>query len=218
MHPRTQILIVDEAGMLRDGLCAFLSREPALAVAGAIARTSELATVSLPGAPDIIVVDLGAPGISETRFVESARRRWPEVPILVLTAANDGVSVRSALRAGVDGYILKNEAGTALLAAIESVLKHERFISPAIVNELLNTAADQTPVPAGATPSDGLSNREREVMKLIARGLRTREMADCLSVSPKTVDKHRANLMRKLGVRTAAAVAAYAISNGYVVL
>lgn len=218
MPPRTQILIVDEAGMLRDGLCAFLSREAQFAVAGVIGGTAELATVSLPGPPDIIVVDLGAPGISESRFVESARRRWPDVPILVLTAANDSVSIRSALRAGVDGYILKTEPGTSLLAAIESVLKHERFISPTIVSELLNTAADQTPSPPRATPSDGLSSRELEVMKLIARGMRTREMADCLSVSPKTIDKHRANLMRKLGVRTAAAVAAYAISNGYVVL
>jgi DNA-binding NarL/FixJ family response regulator len=97
---------------------------------------------------------------------------------------------------------------------MHSVIDRKRYISPSIFDRVVNGFVSQRPAPSRADPS-GLSDREREVMKLIAQGLRTREIAEKLSVSHKTVEKHRTNLMRKLGLRTAAAVAAYAISNGY---
>jgi two-component system, NarL family, response regulator NreC len=215
MHRQLQILIVDQEGMLRDGLCAMLNLEEDFAVAGAVTGTPALPTVSLPSDPDIVVVDFSVPGINEREFVETARARWPGIPILVLTFRRDDESIESALRAGVDGYLLKTDARTELLAALHAVLEKKRYISPTIFDTVVNGFVSQQTQTKHAE-SDGLSEREREVMKLIARGLRTREIAERLSVSHKTVEKHRTNLMRKLGVRTAAAVAAYAISNGYV--
>ena len=214
MRRQLQILIVDQEGMLRDGLCAMLNLEEDFAIAGAIAATPALTTVSLPSDPDIVVVDFSAPGINEQEFVATARTRWPGIPILVLTLRRDDDSIESALRAGVDGYLLKSDARTELLAALRTVLEKKRYISPTIFDTVVNGFVSQQS--QGRRDTDGLSDREREVMKLIARGLRTREIAELLSVSHKTVEKHRTNLMRKLGVRTAAAVAAYAISNGYV--
>jgi DNA-binding NarL/FixJ family response regulator len=216
MRRQLQVLIVDQEGMLRDGLCAMLNLEEDFAVAGAVAGTPALPTVSLPSDPDIIVVDFSVPGINAREFVETARGRWPGIPILVLTFRRDDDSIELALRAGVDGYLLKTDARNELLAALRAVLEKKRYISPSVFDTVVNGFVSQQ-THAKHAEADGLSEREREVMKLIARGLRTREIAERLSVSHKTVEKHRTNLMRKLGVRTAAGVAAYAISNGYVV-
>jgi DNA-binding NarL/FixJ family response regulator len=164
MCRKLQVLLVDEEGLLRDGLCVMINLEEGFAVAGVIPAAA-IHTVSTPTDPDLSVVDFGAPAPGGLETVAAARSRWPNVPILVLTFQRDDAAIESAVR---------------------------------------------------QAESDGLSDREREVMRLIAQGFRTREIAEKLSVSHKTVEKHRTNLMRKLGLRTAAAVAAYAITNGYV--
>ncbi len=215
MRRKLQILLIDQEGMLRDGLCAMINLEAGLAVAGAITGAAELRSPSLAEEPDAVVVDPGAVGVDAKEVVEVARGRWPNVPILVLTFKRDDDSIEAALRAGVDGYLLKTDARAELVTAIHSVTEKKRYISPTIFETVVNGFVSQQSK-AKPVEADGLSEREREVMKLIALGLRTREIAEKLSVSHKTVEKHRTNLMRKLGVRTAAGVAAYAISNGYV--
>ncbi len=212
---KLQVLLLDEEGMLRDGLCAMLNLEEDLAVAAVIAGTQALQTLVVPVAPDLVIADFSAPAVDGPATVAAARGRWPAIPILVLTFARDDNSIETALRVGADGYLLKTDSRTELLTAINSVIGGKRYISPAVFDRVVNGFVTQQGHPKQA---DGeiLSEREREVMILIATGLRTREIADKLSVSYKTVEKHRTNLMRKLGLRTAAAVAAYAISNGYV--
>lgn len=170
---KLQVLIVDDAGLWRDGLSALIDLQEDFAVAAVIGGVTELRTVALQVPPDVIVADLGAAPDRGPELIAAARSRWPAVRILDLT-----------------------------------------FLRPIILERVVSGSVGR---PGGAkqAESDGLSDREREVMKLIAQGLRTREIAERLSVSHKTVEKHRTNLMRKLGVRTAAAVAAYAISNGY---
>jgi DNA-binding NarL/FixJ family response regulator len=188
--------------------------EEGFAVAGVISATTALHTVCVPTDPDLIVADFGAPAVRGLETVTAARSRWPNVAILVLTFQRDDVAIESALRAGVDGYLLKTDRRAEMLNAMHSVIDRKRYISPSVFDRVVNGFVSQ-PAQAKRADLDGLSDREREVMKLIAQGLRTREIAEKLSVSHKTVEKHRANLMRKLGLRTAAAVAAYAISNGY---
>ncbi len=215
MHRKSQTLLIDQEGMLRDGLCALINLEAGFGVAGAITGASALRTLSLPAAPDVIVADFGAPGVDANEVIEVARRRWPNVPILVLTFRRDAESIQAALRAGANGYLLKTDSREELKAGLRSAIEGKRYISPAICNTVVDGFVSKHSHMKQAEPA-GLSDRECEVMRLIARGLRTREIAEKLSVSHKTVEKHRSNLMRKLGVRTAAAVAAYAISNGYV--
>ena len=216
MLRKLKILLVDQEGMLRDGLCAMINSEEELEVAGAITGAQTLRTIALAADPDVVIVDFPSPGGSEKELVEVARSRWPGVPILVLTLRRDNDSIESALRTGVDGYLLKTDPRAELVTAVHSVSEKKRYISPAIFDTVVSGFVTQQSTTRQASP-DGLSEREREVMKLIAGGLRTREIAERLAVSHKTVEKHRTNLMRKLGVRTAAAVAAYAITNGYLI-
>lgn len=214
MRRKLQVLLIDEEGLLRDGLCAMINLEEGFAMAGVVSGTTALHTVSVPTDPDLIVADFGAAAVRGLETVTAARSRWPNVAILVLTFQRDDAAIESALRAGVDGYLLKTDRKTELLNAMHSVIDRKRYISPSIFDRVVNGFVSQQ-APGKRADPDGLSDREREVMKLIAQGLRTREIAEKLSVSHKTVEKHRTNLMRKLGLRTAAAVAAYAISNGY---
>lgn len=212
---KLQILLMDEEGMLRDGLCAMLNLEEGLGVAAVVSGTQAVRTVTMPVTPDLVIADFSAPAVDGADTVATARGRWPAIPILVLTFARDDNAIESALRVGVDGYLLKTDSRAELLIAIDSVMAGKRYISPAVFDRVVHGFVTQQTQPK---QHDGeiLSDREREVMILIASGLRTREIADKLSVSYKTVEKHRTNLMRKLGLRTAAGVAAYAISNGYV--
>jgi DNA-binding NarL/FixJ family response regulator len=214
MRRKLQVLLIDEEGLLRDGLCAMINLEDGFAIAGVISGTTALHSVSVLTDPDLVVADFGAPAVRGLETVTAAHSRWPNVAILVLTFQRDDMAIESALRAGVDGYLLKTDRRAELLNAMHSVIERKRYISPSIFDRVVNGFVSQRAEAKRADP-DGLSEREREVMKLIAQGFRTREIAEKLSVSHKTVEKHRANLMRKLGLRTAAAVAAYAISNGY---
>jgi len=214
MRRKLQVLLIDEEGLLRDGLCAMINLEESFAIAGVISGTAAIHTVAVPTDPDLIVADFGAPAVRGFETVDAARSRWPNVPILVLTFQRDDAAIESALRAGVDGYLLKTDRRTELLNAMHSVIDRKRYISPSIFDRVVSGFVSQR-AQARHAESDGLSDREREVMRFIAQGFRTREIAEKLSVSHKTVEKHRTNLMRKLGLRTAAAVAAYAITNGY---
>jgi DNA-binding NarL/FixJ family response regulator len=219
MRRKLQVLLIDEEGLLRDGLCAMINLEEGFAIAGVISGTAALNAVSVPTDPDLVVADFGAPAVRGLETVVAARSRWQNIPwqnipILVLTFQQDDAAIESALRAGVDGYLLKTDRRSELLNAMHSVIERKRYISPSIFDRVVNGFVSQRAHTKHAE-SDGLSDREREVMRLIAQGFRTREIAEKLSVSHKTVEKHRTNLMRKLGLRTAAAVAAYAITNGY---
>jgi DNA-binding NarL/FixJ family response regulator len=132
------------------------------------------------------------------------------VHILMLTSAREAPPGDTVLQAGISGYVCKTSSQGELLSAIRSVSVGRRYLGP-------STLDGQKLPPARRSPNS-LSDREREVMRLIAEGYRTREMAKQLSLSHKTIEKHRSNLMRKLGLRSATAVAAYAITHGYVVL
>ena len=215
-HMRRQhhVLILHRRGLARDGLCALIGREAAFVVAGAVEDAAALDTLHVEAEPEVILVDPTAVGWDPERIIRAAHGRWPNVRVLVLTAASEREAVDAALRAGVDGYLLDSDGREELLDALQAVCQRRRYLSPTLSNP---SHAPSPGLGTRTTPdeSDGLSDREREVMKLVARGLRTREIAGKLSVSYKTVEKHRTNLMRKLGIRSAAGVAAYAISRGY---
>ena len=214
MGNKIQILVIDADSLLRDGVCALLNSEEQLQVIGAVGTTAEIARVSLPAAPDIAIIDIAVPEATGIEAITAVRVRWPQIRVLVLTFDSDGRLLEEALQAGADGYLLKSDTRQALDAALRSVKEGERYVSPSIFDHVVHgyirkhTFTRQHEI-------DGLSDRERDVMRRIARGQRTREIAHELSLSHKTVEKYRSNLMRKLGLKTATAVAAYAISHGY---
>ncbi len=214
MPSKTQVLIVDTDSIMRDGLVALLSNEEC-EVIGAASNGTEALRESELRTPDLVIIDLSMATASDPDTIVKLKEQRPGVRVLVLTFLREERLIDAALRAGADGYLLKSDTRLELIAAIRSVAHGKGYISPSIcdrvINGYLKTQAD-APRRRG---SGVLSKREQQVVRLIAEGYRTREIAQQLSLSHKTIEKHRTNLMRKLGLRTAPAVAAYAIAHGY---
>jgi DNA-binding NarL/FixJ family response regulator len=219
------IVVADDHGIMRDGLCALINGEPDLKVIGTATNGREAIRAAEVLKPDLVMMDMSMPLTNGPEAIAHIKRRNPEQRILVLTFHTDDQHVHAALSAGADGYLLKDDSRLEMLTGVRAVLNGKSFLSPAICERVVNgylgggIGSSGSMRPAGTQSAIGaevLSQREREVIKLIAEGYRTREIATFLSLSHKTVEKHRSNLMRKLSLRSAAAVTAYAIANGFV--
>ena len=213
MGTKIQTLVIDADSLLRDGVCALLNLEDDLQVIGATHGPS-IARIALPMAPDLVVIETAIVEPSGVEAINAIHTRWPRARVLILTCQRDDQALESALRAGIDGYLLKSDSRVELENALRSIRESQRYVSPTIFDRVVHGYVRKHTL-ARQRQSDGLSEREREVMKRIAQGHRTREIANELSLSHKTIEKYRSNLMRKLGLKTATAVAAYAISHGY---
>jgi DNA-binding NarL/FixJ family response regulator len=213
MGTKIQTLVIDTESLLRDGLCALLNQEEDLQVIGAT-HGPTIARISLPMAPDLVIIETGIAEPNGVEAIEAIHTRWPRARVLVLTFQKDDRALESALRAGIDGYLLKSDTRVELENALRSIRDSQRYVSPTIFDRVVHGYVRKHTLEQ-KHESDGLSDREREVMRRIAKGHRTREIAQDLSLSHKTIEKYRSNLMRKLGLKTATAVAAYAIAHGY---
>ena len=211
---RTQILVIEEPGVMRDGLVALLESNPTLQVIAAVSGRRQALQALSSGQPHVVVMDFSIALKTGPETIAQLKRRWPGVRILVLTFRRDDQFLEAALRAGADGYVLKSDGRDDLFRGLQRIVAGKSYISPAAMEKMVSSYAEPSTRTRGR-PSTLLTNREQEVITLIARGYRTREMARMLSLSHKTVEKHRTNLMRKLGLRSAAAVAAYAITHGF---
>ncbi len=209
---RIKVVVIDQAGILRDGLVALLETEPAFVVSGVAASRRDALTTIAACNPSVVLVDFSIAMKTDPETVALLKKRWPEIRVVVLSLRQEEYLIESALRAGADGYVLKTDTHTDLFNAVRRAALGKGYLSPRVLENLANPQQRATGR-AGAAPV--LTSREQEVITLIARGHRTREIAHQMSLSHKTVEKHRTNLMRKLGLRSAAAVAAYAITHGY---
>jgi two-component system, LuxR family, secretion system response regulator SsrB len=212
MVEKTRILIIDAQSLMRDGLAALLNSEPDLQVIGAIGKGSAIGRVSLSAAPDLVILDVDLPDYRGAETIKLISVRWPKAKIMVLTFQQSAQAMDTALRAGVDAYLLKSDTRSELNDALHHLALNKRFLTPSLSSRAAEGPQHTLVRPE---PPDGLSSRERDVLRRIAQGRRTREIAHELSLSHKTIEKYRSNLMRKLGLKTATAVAAYAIANGY---
>jgi two-component system, NarL family, response regulator NreC len=215
MGAKIRVLVIDADTLVRDGLVALLNLEDDLQVIGAAGGGAAIARVSLPTAPDLVILDPAMADQESVTAITAVRNRWPRAHVLVWTFQRDDHALEAALRAGVEGYLLKSDTRLELINALRSIKEGQRYVSPTIFDRVV-TGYVRKHASADPQRSDGLTEREREVMKRIAQGRRTREIAHELSLSHKTIEKYRSSLMRKLGLKTATAVAAYAIANGYV--
>jgi two-component system, NarL family, response regulator NreC len=185
MTPKTRILIVDADNLLRDGLCALLRLESDLEVVGALDSVEAIAAVAPAISPHIVILDIASPDSIGGGAIKRIRERWPEARVVVLTLQQDDRVLAEALRAGAAAYALKSDSRRELIEALRGVTMGQRYISPAM------HASEQ---PHGSTDrhqADGLTDRERDVMRHIARGRRTREIAQELSLAgavPKPQD------------------------------
>jgi DNA-binding NarL/FixJ family response regulator len=211
-----RIVIAEDHNLLRQGLRSMVSTLPDFSVVGEAHDGKEAIRQALSLRPDVMLMDLSMPGMNGFEATVHIKQRFPEIRILVLTGYKSDEYVREALRAGADGYVLKDGAYEELVMALRSVVNGKKFLSPDVSGHLVNSFLHRGSKPAKATPWDSLTARERSILKLIAEGRTNRSAAEFLSVSPKTVEKHRASLMRKLGIRNVAELTLVAFESGLI--
>jgi len=207
-----RVVLADDHRMLRDALVIMLGRETDIEVAGvaddgpsALARAHECA-------PDVIVLDIAMPGMNGVEVARRLRGELPQIRILVLSAYTDKRFVQETLKAGAAGYVTKAAAATELPRAIRAVASGQNYLSPEITSAVVSQyALDGTDSPPVAP---ALSAREREVLRLVAEGVRTPAIARRLGITEATVEVHRRNVMRKLDLRTVAELTKYAVREG----
>lgn len=212
-----KILIVDDHTIMRDGLQALLSSDPNYEIVGTLADGKSAIQSVATLEPDVILMDLTMPGTSGIDAIKEIKRRNPRIRIIALTFHKEDKYIHATLEAGADAYVLKDDSRTELFTALSSVIRGKSYLSPSICDRVVAGYLAGGVDGNSETPSwEVLTRREREVIKLIAEGMKTKEIATYLSLSPKTVEKHRTNLMRKLDLHSVSAVTVYAIQNGFV--
>ncbi|AHH19702.1 putative two-component system response regulator [Nocardia nova SH22a] len=210
-----RVLLADDHALVRAGLRMILDAEPDLSVV-AEADTGVDALTALDRTPvDLAVLDIAMPRMTGIQAAREINRRHPDVRILMLSMYDNEQYFFEALKAGASGYVLKSVADRDLIEACRASLRGEPFLYPGAVTSLIRDWLQRTR--EGTPPPDSiLTPREEEILKLVAEGHSSREIADTLYISNKTVDRHRSNILQKLGLRDRLALTRYAIRAGLV--
>lgn len=214
MHTHScRVLIADDHAIIRAGLRALLTSDSEHEVVGEASDGYEAIRLTSQLSPNVLLIDLSMPRMNGTEAIQVIRNRHPSLKIIALTVHRTEEYVRAALDAGANGYMLKDDTHQELLISIQSVLKGQTYLSPAICGQVVNSYLDPHGEICKSSSWDTLTLREREVIKLIAEGNTNKMIARMLSISVKTVEKHRGNMMKKLDLHSASRITAYAIEN-----
>lgn len=210
-----RILVADDFAVVREGVKALLERQADMEVTAFAVDGMDAVQKAASSNVDLAILDIAMPRLTGLQAVREISRRRPELPILLLSMHADEQYFFQAVAAGAAGYVLKRQADLDLIAACRAALHGEPFIYPQALSALMRRYVEQ--VKSGAQPGRSpLTQRENEVVKLIAEGHSTYEIADLLTISAKTVERHRANILAKLGMRDRVDVTRYAIRAGLI--
>jgi DNA-binding NarL/FixJ family response regulator len=206
-----RVLIVDDHPIVRQGLRRMIEPEPDLVVCGEVQTEREARTAIRALAPDVVIVDISLAQGDGLELVRDVHAQQPELPMLVLSMHDELIYAERLLAAGASGYIMKHAASDQLLIALRKVLEGGTYVSESLASNL-GRADGSSGGGVGSDPIDRLSNRELQVLSLIGRGMSSREAAEALGLSVKTVETHRQSLKRKLNLATNAQLLQYAIN------
>jgi len=207
-----RLMIADDHGVVRSGLRLLLDKQEDMHVVAEAADGAEAVAVALRERPDLCILDVSMPKLTGLQAAREIRAQAPEVGVLMLSMHDDERYLFEALKAGAGGYVLKTEADTALVDAVRAVLRGEPFLTNAAEERMIREwLSDKS-----TGPSEPLTPREQEVLKLIAEAHTNREIGEILHLSEKTVESHRGNLLRKLGMRDRVELVRYAIRRGLI--
>ena len=212
-----RVLIVDDHTLLRAGLRSLLAQDPGIEIVGEAADGRDAVRAVGQLSPNLVLMDLTMPGMNGIEAVTEIKRRYPEVRVLVMTLHTSEDFIHASLRAGADGYILKDATHDELRVAIRSVLMGKTYLSMDVSGKVVSGYLGGGKSASGSSVFDTLTHREREILKLVAEGRPNKGIAEFLNLSVKTVEKHRSNLMSKLDVHNAAGLTAFAIEKGLLV-
>ncbi len=204
----TRILIIDDHAVVRSGLRLLIEREDDLEVVGEAGNAREAVLATRHHKPDVILLDVTMPGTSGVDAIESLLNEAPDAHVLMLSMQDDPSYVRRAFAEGASGYLLKEAADDELVQAIRSVAAGDQYVHPSLGARLISPAAGL------GSDADPLSDREREVLGLLALGHTNHEIAERLVVSVRTIESHRAHILTKLRLSTRAELVRYALESG----
>lgn len=216
MTQAIRVLVVDDHTIVRAGIRLVLQAEPGIEVVGeagdgqqAIAQTEALQ-------PDVVLMDLAMPGISGLEATREIKRRWPQVQVLALTMHRSDDYLFRMLEAGASGYVLKGAETGDLIAAVRAAARGDVFLYPSMAKKLVADYLSRVQAGEERASYDGLTDREREVLRLIAEGYTNAEIAEALHLSPHTVQSHRRAIMEKLNLHDRVELAKYAMRRGLI--
>lgn len=213
----TRVLIVDDHALVRDGVRALLSRAEDMTVVGEAGGGREAITLARSLKPDIILMDIAMPDLGGLEATIEIRKDAPDTKIIVLTQYGDREYVHRFLRAGVSGYVLKKAAGAELVAAIRAVARGGLVLDPEVARDAVTgDAAPPSEIAGEADPYEKLTDREKQVLKLVAEGRSNKEVAQLLGISVKTAMSHREHVMDKLQVHNRTDLIKFALRCGVI--
>ncbi|MBA4411583.1 MAG: DNA-binding response regulator [Odoribacter sp.] len=208
-----KVLLVDDHEIMREGICALLKRHSDLEVVGQAADGRMALELVRQLQPDVVIMDIGMPNLNGIEATRQMISENPHVKVMALSAHSDGAVVAKMIKAGATGYMLKDSAFSELVDGLQAMLEGRTYlcskISKVVFSDYINLLTNPK-----ADTSDGLTAREREVLQLVAEGHTTKEIAQMLELSPKTIDSHREHIMEKLSIRNVAGLTKYAIREG----
>jgi two-component system response regulator NreC len=209
-----RVLIADDHAIVRTGLRALIHSEPTMELVGEASGGYEAIDLIEKTMPEVLVLDLSMPDIDGIAVARKIKPQFPSVRILVLTIHEDEALLRAVLKAGASGYILKGAAEAELISAIHTIMRGELYVDPSMVRKLLS---NEVPLAiAKSKPTEALTPRETEVLKLIVQGYTNRQIGEELSISIRTAESHRANLSDKLGLHNRVELVRFAREHGLI--
>jgi DNA-binding NarL/FixJ family response regulator len=216
--PNIRVLVVDDHTLIRQGIVGLLESQPDIEVVAEAGSAPEALAAATRLAPDVVLMDVSMPGTSGLEATRSIRAGSPATRVLILTIHDREDYLYEALRAGASGYVLKGADVQELLRAVRSAARGEMYLYPGATKTLIEDYVRSVRGGPDRDPYDGLTEREREVLRLIAQGQTTAEIATQLVLSPHTVQSHRDHVMAKLDLHSKAALIKYAIARGLIEL
>ena len=207
-----RVVLVDDHAILRSGLRRVLDAEPDIEVVGEAESAERAVFEAIANKPDVVVMDVVMPGKSGIEGMPAVLQAVPDVKVLVLSMQDDPRYVREAFEVGASGYVLKEAADTEVVGALRAVAAGERYVHPTLGARLVAAEAEERK----RAEADPLSEREREVLRLLALGHTNQEIAKMLYISVRTAETHRAHIMQKLRLSSRAELVRYALENGLI--
>ena len=212
----TRLLLVDDHAVVRSGLRMLLSAEPGVEIVGEASTAAEALQAAGISRPDVILMDIGLPDLSGIDATRQIKSRFPQDSVDALTFQKDDEYFFKMLEAGASGYVPKRAAPEELLIAIRAAAAGEVYLYPSLAKLLVKDYLSQEHPVEGRPGIDGLTDREHEVLTYLAEGANNDKIAEALVISPKTVERHRENIMRKLNLHSRAELVRYAIRKGII--